>query len=853
MPVLVPIVVAVAASAASYAVSAYLVAAGFTLLTGAIIGGLAGALVAYAGTALASGLLGTNKNKLNANEAALDAKRSIRSEVAPRRIVYGYRRVGGPIIYVASTGQKSEFLHMVIPVADHVVHDIPAVWLGNVAVLNAEIDGSGNVIAGKFAGKVRIKRHKGDQTTADADLVAESPDGWGWADRLTGVAYIYVRLEFDQDRFQNGVPNISADVLGKKLYDPRNSTTAYSTNWALVVYDYLRGEHGIAASAAEIDTASVIAAANLADEAVQITAEGGTQARYSLNGTFTLDQQPMDVLEEMVAAGGGALVYTAGTYRLYGGAYTAPAVTLTSDDLAGPVEVVTRPPRRELFNSVRGNFINNNAYWQASPFAPVENAAAIAADGEQIWRELELNWVLDATYAQRIAKQLLLRSRQGVTLRAPVKYQNLNFAVYDTVSVTLTDLGWSAKTFRVLSWQFTPDTGVILLTMQEDQASSYAWTYDEAANAPDVPDTTLVDPFDIPPASGLETSESLYQTRDGAGVRTKVRLTWGASSSAFVTGYEVQFKAAASSVWTSVGGGNVTAHDVEDVAAGTYDFRVRAVSIAARSVWAEVRRSIGALAAQPPVDVSGLSLQSVGGMAFLRWTRHPDLDVRVGGRFEIRHTPVTATPVWADGTTIGEATNGETTFLALPLLSGTYMIKAIDAGGVYSVNAAAISASQATALTFSSLATQTEHTAFSGTKTNTTVASSRLKLSTAQSTGSYTFAAGIDLTSVKNVRVTRHLLAEVVNETNVWDSRTDLMDAWLTIDDAVIGGEADAWVEARTTQDDPGGTPTWDDWRKIDASEFRARAFQFRAQLRRYNATYNIEIAELKASVDEVV
>lgn len=849
MPVLIPIVVAVAAAATSYGVG-LLVGGG---LLGAIVGGLAGAMVAYAGNMLASALFGIGKPKLDTPNAAMDAKRSIRSEVAPRRIVYGYRRVGGPIIYVASTGSKSEFLHMVIPLADHVVEDIPAVWIGNVAVTNDQIDGSGLVTAGKFAGKVVIKRHKGDQTTADPNLVGESPDGWGWSDKLTGVAYVYVRLEFDQERFQNGVPNISADVLGKKLFDPRTSTTAYSTNWALVIYDYLRSDFGIAASDAEIDTASIIAAANLADEAVQITAGGATQARYALNGTFTLDQQPMDVLEEMIAAGGGALVYTAGQYRLYGGAYTAPALTLTSDDLAGAAEIITKPPRRELFNSVRGNFIDNNQFWLASPFPPVENAAAIAEDGEQIWRELDLNWVLDSTYAQRIAKQLLLRSRQGITLRVPVKYQNLNFAVFDTVSVTLSDLGWSAKTFRIMAWQFTPENGVILLTMQEDQPSSYAWTYDEAASLPDAPDTTLVDPFSLPSPAGLEMSESLYQTRDGAGVRTKARLTWGAASSAFVTGYEVQYKAAADTAWIDVGGGATTTHDIEDLAAGTYDFRVRSVSFLARSEWTAVRRFVGALAAIPPVDVTGLSLQSVGGMAFLRWDRHPDLDVRVGGRFEIRHTPNTTAPVWADGTTIGDAISGEATFHLLPLMPGTYLIKAVDAGGVYSTTAASIGATQATALTFSNLATQTEHTAFSGTKTNTTVGSSRLKLSTSQSSGSYSFAAGIDLTTVKNVRVSRHLLAEVVNEATLWDARTDNIDSWLTVDDVVIGGEADAWVEVRQTDDNPGGTPTWSDWRRLDASEFRARAFQFRAQLRRYNVTYNIEISQLSASVDEVV
>lgn len=543
MPVLVPIVIAVAAAAASYGVGAFVVGLGFSALTGAIIGGMAGALVAYAGNALASSLMGTGKQKSNATNNAQDAKRTIRNEVAPRRVVYGYRRVSGPIIYVASSGTKSEFLHLVVPLADHAVQAIPAVWIGNVPIVAADIAANGNVTGGPLAGKVRIKRYLGDQATADADLVAESPDGWTAADKLTGIAYVYVRLEFDPDKFQNGVPSISADVQGKKLLDPRTSTTAYSDNWALVIYDYLRSEHGIAASADEIDLTSIIAAANLADESVQITAAGAVQRRYVLNGTFTLDQQPIDILEEMLAAGGGALVYTAGKYRLYGGAYATPAVTLTADDLAGPAEIITKPPRRELFNSVRGNYINNNAYWQAAPFPPVENAAAIAEDGEQIWRELELNWVLDQTYAQRIAKQLLLRSRQGVTIRVPVKYANLNLAVWDTVSITLSDLGWSAKPFRVMSWQFTPETGVIMLTMQEEQIATYAWTWDEGANAPAFPDTTLVNPLTVPAPTALTVTTSSTLQPDGS-VAPVATVTWTESANAFVTGHELQWRPA---------------------------------------------------------------------------------------------------------------------------------------------------------------------------------------------------------------------------------------------------------------------------------------------------------------------
>lgn len=856
-----------------------------------VVGAVAGALVAFAGNALVSSISGKPKGKQDTSSAATDAKRTIRSEVAPRRIVYGRARVSGPLIYAGSFGAQKEYLLLVIPLADHEIEAIDAVWIGEHRVDASEIDAANDVIAGRFktpesGGKwldltreagppgalVSIRRMLGNQTQADPQLVFECPDGWTAADKLTGIAHLVVRLRYDPDLFQSGIPSISAEVRGKKVLDPRTGVTAYSDNWALCIHDYLRGEHGLAAGADEVDLDSIITAANLADEDVQITAEGATQKRYTLNGTFTLDRQPIDVIEEMLAPGGGALVYTAGQYRLFGGAYQAPTVTLTAADLASDVEVVTKPPRRELFNSVRGNFIGPNVFWQARPFPPVQSQAYIAEDGEEIWREIELPWVLEQPRARRIAKQLLLRSRQGVTIRAAVKYANLDLSVWQTVAVTLPDLGWDEKPFRIISWAFSPETGLITLTMQEEQIASYAWTFDEEVSAPEFPDTTLVDPFDTPAPINLTVAEELYVTRDGAGVRTKAILTWAPAPTPFGNSYDVEYKRASSDQWQPAGSVVALRAEVMDLAAGAWDFRVRVRTTVAAGAWATRRVSIGALAAQPPAAVANLSMQSIGGMAYLRWDRSTEIDVRVGGRYEVRHSPETAGATWASATSIGQAVSGEATFTLLPLKAGTYLIRAVDAGGVYGP-AASITAAQATALSFANLSTLTEHPTFAGTKTGAVVTSSTLRLDSLglvdpeasfdaipdldrlgdiRTTGSYSFSGGMDLTTVKNVRLTSRIAAQIDDQNDLFDSRIEQFDSWTTVD-GIFGGEADAWVECRQTNDNPAGTPVWSEWRRLDASEYRARAFQFRVQLRSYDAAFNIWVSELSVTADEVV
>ncbi len=872
------VVVAVVAAVATAGVTAAVtgaVVAGITIgIVGAtMIGALAGAVVAYAGAQLVQSITGKPKSRDAGGTAAeaQDAKRLVRGSAEARRMIYGRARVSGPLIYAASYGEQKEWILLVIPLADHACQSIDAVWLGETRIAAAEIDGNGLVVGGRFTNSVYVRRYLGTQTSADADLVANSPDGWAAADRLTGVTYIYLRMRFNADLFPYGIPNISAEVTGKSaILDPRTSTTAYANNWALCILDYLKAEYGLAATDDEIDLPSFIAAANLADEAVPLNQAGTeTQKRYTLDGSFTLDEAPIDIIEKMLAPGGGALVYVAGKYRIYGGAYNAPAITLTPSDMAGDFEVTTKPPRRDLFNSVRGNFIDPGRYWQSSEFPPQQAAALITEDGEEIWREIDLPFVLDATRAQRIAKQLLLRARQSIMFKG---YASLDLTVWQVVALTIPDLGWVAKPFRIMSWSFSPESGLISLIMQEEQAASYAWAWDAAANTPEVADTTLISPFNVPAPKGLAATESLYVTRDGAGVRTAVALDFLPPENPFIREYQVQYAPEGGTDWQSVPGALAPPAQVLDLTSGTYDFRVRAATATAEGQWAYLRFPVGGLAAQPPGAVTGLNLQSIGGFAWLGWDRHPEIDVRVGGRFEIRHTPSVSSPTWAGSTSLGPALNGEATFAPVPLRAGTYFIRAVDAGGVYGA-AASIQSVQATALPFANVSSIQEDAGFTGAKTNVLASAGVLKLDSStqwdsvasvdaiadvdglgliSATGTYAFAGGIDLTTVKPIRLSTHLLASVAAFGTNIDQRVSDVDDWLSVD-GVFGGEADAWVEVRRTDDNPAGSPTWSGWQRLDQSEFRARAFQFRCQLRSYQPEFNIEVTQLRVAADEVI
>ena len=118
--------------------------------------------------------------------------------------------------------------------------------------------------------------------------------------------------------------------------------------------------------------------------------------------------------------------------------------------------------------------------------------------------------------------------------------------------------------------------------------------------------------------------------------------------------------------------------------------------------------------------------------------------------------------------------------------------------------------------------------------------------------GTYYFTQGIDLGSVKNVRLTNRLGIAIYNVNNYIDSRISNIDDWEDFD-ATLNGGADATVYVRHTDDNPGVSPvSWSSWERLDSAEFEARAFQFYVVLERDSADYNIMVSELGINVDEI-
>lgn len=506
----------------------------------------------------------------------------IRSPISAHRVIYGAMRVGGVIAYATTGGSGNINLHMLVVFASHECEAVQTIWLDDYEL--PALGAGGWVTSGRYANKVRVKIHLGSpDQVADADLLAEVPE-WTEEHRLRGRAYAYVKMVFDQDKFPTGIPDPRFLVKGKKdIYDPRSDTSGWTANWALCVADFIKSDYGVAAEDDELDEDNIIEQANICDELVEIDDEENTQKRYELNGVVYSDDQPIETLEKMMTAAAGAPVWTKGKYYLYAGAYRAPTITLTADDFIGEFKVTPELPRQDLFNRVRGTFINPDNYWQPSDLPVVENATYVLNDGgEEITEDLELPFTTNVIMGQRLLKIHLEKTRLGLHISALANFKAVNLAVMHTVTLNLPQLGMINKVFLVIEWREDP-TGGIFLRLHEEAAAAYDWNHGDATTIDIAPNASFPDIFDVANPTAFAVSTVSFLTDTGTTI-SRMLYTWDAPEDGFVLSggqIEVQFKRSDEEEWEPSWyvPGNVTQAStppVED--AVNYDARIRSVN-----------------------------------------------------------------------------------------------------------------------------------------------------------------------------------------------------------------------------------------------------------------------------------
>jgi len=528
------------------------------------------------------------------NDASLaNRTQMVRSPIAARQIIYGQSKVSGVVVYLSTTGTKNEYLHLVIALAGHEVEEIGDIYFNDELALT----GAGSAAQGRFTGYAEIYKKLGSPTqTVETNLEAATSGltngKWTSNHRLRGIAYVYVRLTWNEQIFVNGIPSISAMVKGKKVYDPRTTTTAYSANAALCLRDYLTDStYGLGMASTEVDDTAFSAAANICDEQVEVkpvTIPATYENRYETNGVLYTSESPDGNIGKLLSAMGGLIAYSGGRIVPYAAGYRIPTVTLTESDFAGAISVQTKTSARDRVNAVKGVFVSEKSEWQPTDFPPQTSATYLSQDNNvRYWRDVVLPMTTSSSAAQRLARIELYRARQEITFTARFRLDAMQVRAGDTVMVTLDKFGWSSKVFEVIEWHFVSDGNppqlAIEMTMRETASSVYDWSVSDEVQVDTTPTTTLPDPFTLDAPTNLAlTADGTTQLIQADGTALpRIKVAWSAPSEQFIqSGGQtiIEYKqgnATTYLTWSKVNGDQVLDYISSDVRIGTsYDVRI---------------------------------------------------------------------------------------------------------------------------------------------------------------------------------------------------------------------------------------------------------------------------------------
>ncbi len=508
---------------------------------------------------------------------------------SPKQVIYGQTRVGGAVTYIESVDDNSNLLQ-VICIAGHPVEEIGDIYVADTRVANANV-GSGSVNGGSVddadwkdgANKVVnvFKGNGSNNTAALASLytLTDNADVNSTDFTGNGTSFLFTDFEYNRKVFTNGIPTINAVVKGRKIYDPRKDSTSdaydsglgvsthrktddttweYSNNPALCILDYITQEHGLNVGYDEIDDVEWATEADFCEEQVIEYSEGEAvwvNDRYNLNGVFTRDMAPQEIIPAMLSSCAGSLFYAQGKWVLRVGEYRTPiSPVFDESDLRGPMSIDTKTSRRDLYNSVTGKVSAEFDFSDVtSPnvidFIPTDYPMITSSvletedGGVRNTLELPLPFTTDLLQAQRIAKQTLFRTREQIVVSARFGLKAFQARVGDNIKLTNSRMGWNEKVFEVVSWKFAYGEGAALevdLTLKENSEAAYDWNAEASIFSTNNTTLPRYNYAPQPSFDGSPTTEVIIQ-EDGTAVAS-AEVAWTVTDDAYVNDYVLEWK-----------------------------------------------------------------------------------------------------------------------------------------------------------------------------------------------------------------------------------------------------------------------------------------------------------------------
>ena len=297
--------------------------------------------------------------------------------------------------------------------------------------------------------------------TQDVDpfLHAAFPD---WNDAKRNTCYSIFFLCYDQEAWKS-IPEFRILLLGRQIYDTRTSAWGYSTNPALVCFDWMTTQRfslGIPTSL--LVTSSINEAATWCD------ANG-----YTFNGVIADRREFLEHLEDILVNFRAFITETEGYHKLKIYTDDASVMSLEEKDIEidpDTFEIFT-PGIPETKNKVKCLFFDPNLGYTTN-WATYENKTQIDADGDPREAEIPLNGTNDFSQATKLAKWFQLRNSLNKEFSIGGHQKCYPLEPGDMVSITHSFPGWISKKLRVKKIGI-PQHGTLPMVLMDEDPSLY--------------------------------------------------------------------------------------------------------------------------------------------------------------------------------------------------------------------------------------------------------------------------------------------------------------------------------------------------------------------------------------------
>jgi len=435
----------------------------------------------------------------------------------------------------------------------------------------------------------------------------------------------------------------------------------------------------------------------------------------------------------------------------------------------------------------------------------------------------------------------------------------------------LTSSSVAPTSWRVLTVTENTEESLYAITALSYNSGKYAYVESGVALQ-----TRKITNLNLPPSTpqNIDVAENLYA--DNNKVFTQVSIGWDPVERA--VNYQTRYRVDQGN-WINLPDTSSHQQEIFNSPEGRWEVEVTAVNAAGKkSVPATaIYTVIGKKA--PPSALTTAEISQLDTLtAEVGWSPATDLDVLLGGKIIIRHTPIITNAEWQYSNDIIPAVAGNATKAVVPLLAGTYLLKPEDSSGNRSANAISVQVTLPQPSNPLSIVTYDEANTtppFKGNKTSMLYSPSEDALILAQTIfidqlavdgnfdglasieaiggiaplGEYEFANYLDLNNVYDVDIRASLKTRVGLPGDSWDIKVDFIDIWADIDGLNLD-RVNATVYVRTTNGNPAATdPTYTAWQPLITGTRQGRGFEFKVVATSRDVTQNIFIEELGAIV----